>query len=32
VLSCGALLLAHPGATVATLFAASPDSYSDPLN
>src|SRR5579862_4211033 len=32
VLSCGALMLAHPGATVATLFAASPDSYSDPLN
>jgi LmbE family N-acetylglucosaminyl deacetylase len=32
VLSCGALLLAHPGATVATLFAASPDAYSDPLN
>jgi LmbE family N-acetylglucosaminyl deacetylase len=32
VLSCGALLLAHPGATVATLFAASPDTYSDPLN
>lgn len=32
VLSCGALLLAHPGATVATMFAASPDSYSDPLN
>lgn len=32
VLSCGALLLAHPGATVATLFAASPDAYTDPLN
>ncbi len=32
VLSCGALLLAHPGAVVATLFAASPASYTDPLN
>ena len=32
VLSCGALLLAHPGATVATLFAASPPAYTDPLN
>jgi LmbE family N-acetylglucosaminyl deacetylase len=32
VVSCGALLLAHPGATVATLFAASPESYTDPLN
>jgi LmbE family N-acetylglucosaminyl deacetylase len=32
VLSCGALLLAHPGAVVATLFAASPRSYTDPLN
>ncbi len=32
VMSCGALLLAHPGATVATLFAASPDAYTDPLN
>ena len=32
VLSCGALLLAHSGATVATLFAGSPDAYSDPLN
>jgi LmbE family N-acetylglucosaminyl deacetylase len=32
ILSCGALLLAHPGATVATLFAASPDEYTDPLN
>jgi LmbE family N-acetylglucosaminyl deacetylase len=32
VLSCGSLLLAHPGATVATLFAASPETYTDPLN
>jgi LmbE family N-acetylglucosaminyl deacetylase len=32
VLSCGALLLAHPGAVVATLFAASPPAYTDPLN
>jgi LmbE family N-acetylglucosaminyl deacetylase len=32
VLSCGALLLEHPGATVATLFAASPPAYTDPLN
>ncbi len=32
VLSCGALLLAHPGAVVTTLFAASPPAYSDPLN
>ena len=32
VVSCGALLLAHPGATVATLFAASPERYTDPLN
>jgi len=32
VISCGALLLAHPGATVATLFAASPAEYTDPLN
>jgi LmbE family N-acetylglucosaminyl deacetylase len=32
VLSCGALLRAHPGATVVTLFAASPDAYTDPLN
>ena len=32
VISCGALLLAHPGATVATLFAASPPAYTDPLN
>ncbi len=32
VMSCGFLLLAHPGATVVTLFAASPDSYTDPLN
>ena len=31
-MSVGALLLAHPGATVATLFAASPASYTDPLN
>ena len=32
ILSCGALLLAHPGATVATLFAASPAEYTNPLN
>jgi LmbE family N-acetylglucosaminyl deacetylase len=32
VLSCGALLLAHPGAVVATLFAATPPAYTDPLN
>ena len=32
VLSCGALMLAHPGAVVATLFGASPDTYTDPLN
>jgi LmbE family N-acetylglucosaminyl deacetylase len=32
VISCGGLLLAHPGATVATLFAASPPAYTDPLN
>ena len=32
VISCGGLLLAHPGATVATLFAASPPVYTDPLN
>jgi LmbE family N-acetylglucosaminyl deacetylase len=32
VLSCGALLLAHPGAVVATLFASSPVAYTDPLN
>ena len=32
VVSCGYLLLAHPGATVATLFAASPPAYTDPLN
>ncbi|MGO9874006.1 MAG: PIG-L deacetylase family protein [Acidimicrobiia bacterium] len=32
VVSCGALLLAHRGASVATLFAASPATYSDPLN
>jgi LmbE family N-acetylglucosaminyl deacetylase len=32
VLSCGALMLAHPGATVATLFGASPEAYTDPLN
>jgi len=31
-MSVGALLLAHPGATVATLFAASPPAYTDPLN
>ena len=32
VMSCGALLLAHPGATVVTMFAASPAEYADPLN
>ncbi len=32
VMSVGSLLLAHPGATVATLFAASPPAYTDPLN
>ncbi len=32
VMSCGALMLAHPGATVATVFAASPPTYTDPLN
>src|SRR6476661_3045292 len=32
VISCGAFLLAHPGTTVVTLFAASPTAYSDPLN
>jgi LmbE family N-acetylglucosaminyl deacetylase len=32
IISCGALLLAHPGATVVTLFAASPDEYTNPLN
>ena len=32
VISCGALLLAHPGATVVTLFAASPAAYTSPLN
>lgn len=32
VVSCGAFLLAHPGATVATLFAASPPTSTDPLN
>jgi LmbE family N-acetylglucosaminyl deacetylase len=32
VISCGALMRAHPGATVATLFAASPEQYSNPLN
>jgi len=32
VLSCGSLLLAHPGATVATLFASSPAEYTNPLN
>jgi LmbE family N-acetylglucosaminyl deacetylase len=32
VMSCGALLLAHPGAVVATMFAASPAEYTDPLN
>jgi LmbE family N-acetylglucosaminyl deacetylase len=32
VISCGALLLAHSGATVATLFASSPAAYTDPLN
>ena len=32
VMSCGALLLAHPGATVVTMFAASPTTYTNPLN
>ncbi len=32
VISCGALMRAHPGATVATLFAASPVAYTNPLN
>jgi LmbE family N-acetylglucosaminyl deacetylase len=32
VISCGSLMRAHPGAIVATLFAASPEHYSDPLN
>jgi len=32
VISCGALLLAHPGATVITMFAASPSAYTVPLN
>ncbi len=32
VISCGALMRAHPGATVATLFAASPEHYTNPLN
>ena len=32
VISCGAFLLAHPGASVATLFAASPGEYTNPLN
>ena len=32
VISCGALLLADPGATVVTLFAASPAEYTNPLN
>jgi LmbE family N-acetylglucosaminyl deacetylase len=32
VISCGALMLANPGAIVATLFAASPDEYTNPLN
>ena len=32
VISCGSLLLAHPGATVVTLFSASPPAYTDPLN
>jgi LmbE family N-acetylglucosaminyl deacetylase len=32
IMSCGALLLAHPGAVAATIFAASPAEYSDPLN
>jgi LmbE family N-acetylglucosaminyl deacetylase len=32
VMSCGGLLLAHPGAIVATVFAATPPAYTDPLN
>jgi LmbE family N-acetylglucosaminyl deacetylase len=32
IISCGAFLLAHPGTTVVTLFAASPAAYSNPLN
>jgi LmbE family N-acetylglucosaminyl deacetylase len=32
VISCGALMRAHPGAIVVTMFAASPALYSDPLN
>jgi len=32
VLSCSALLLAHTAAVVTTLFAASPPTYTDPLN
>jgi LmbE family N-acetylglucosaminyl deacetylase len=32
VMSCGAFLVAHPGATVATLFAASPPTYAEQLN
>jgi len=32
VISCGSLMRAHPGTTVATLFARSPDAYTDPLN
>lgn len=32
VMSCGALMLAHAGATVVTLFAASPAEYTNPLN
>jgi LmbE family N-acetylglucosaminyl deacetylase len=32
VISCGSLLLAHPGATVVTLFAASLAAYTNPLN
>src|SRR5437773_641965 len=32
VISCGGLLRAHRGATVVTLFAASPPAYTDPLN
>jgi LmbE family N-acetylglucosaminyl deacetylase len=32
LISCGAFLLAHPGTTVVTMFAASPAAYTDPLN
>ena len=32
IISCGTFLLANPGATVVTMFAASPAAYADPLN